>query len=77
MARLLLYVGSATLTALSHTHAGDFFALKAMRKGRIRELKMSASVSVEKELLFRHHCPFLVRGYFAMRSMRHIYFVLE
>ena len=56
---------------------GDHFALKAMRKGRIRELKMSASVSVEKEILYKHDCPFLVRGYFAMRSMRHIYFVLE
>lgn len=56
---------------------GDYFALKVMRKGRIRELKMSASVSVEKEILSRHDCPFLVRGYFAMRSMRHIYLVLE
>lgn len=39
-------------------------------QGRIRELKIHESVCVEKEILAKHSCPFLVRGYFAMRSMQ-------
>lgn len=56
---------------------GDYFAIKAMRKKSIRELNLSQSVNVEKEILAKHHSPFLVRCYFAFRSMHHIYFALE
>ena len=30
-----------------------------------------------QEILAKHNCPYLVRGYFAFRSMHHIYFALE
>jgi len=56
---------------------GDYFAIKVMSKDAIRALKLSQSVNVEKEILAKHSSPFLVRGYFAFRSMHHIYFALE
>ena len=31
----------------------------------------------QQEILAKHNCPYLVRGYFAFRSMHHIYFALE
>ncbi|KAL3893232.1 MAG: hypothetical protein SGPRY_014372, partial [Prymnesium sp.] len=68
-------VGQVWLSKKKQT--GDYFAIKVMRKAAIRKLKLSQSVNVEKEILAKHASPFLVRGYFAFRSLHHIYFALE
>jgi serine/threonine protein kinase len=77
MIRALSSGGIGQVWLARKRRTGDYFAVKAMRKGRIRELRMSASVHVESAILVKHTCPFLVRGYYAFRSVQHIYFALE
>ena len=62
---------------LAKKKTGNVFAIKAMKKEHIRETNMSKNITVEKEIIVKHTCAFLVKGYFTFSSMHHLYFALK